>query len=102
MKYQWTLGQTNRTILVFIQNSSSTTGAGLTGVAHSDLTARYIRVETDNDVTISTITMANLASLTAAHADGGWEQVDATNAPGWYRFDIPDGALATGAWSVGI
>lgn len=102
MKFQWKSGLTDRTLLVFVQDSSVSTGAGKTGVTAAMLTARYMRVETDNDVTITTITMAALTALTDAHSDGGWFEIDATNAKGWYRFDIPDGALAAGAWSVGI
>lgn len=95
-------GVTDQTLLVFVQDSSSTTGAGLTGVAHSDVTARYVRVEDDNDVVVSTITMAALSALTDDHSDGGWFEVDSTNLPGWYRWDIPDGAFAAGATEVGI
>lgn len=101
-KYSWLAGTTDRTILVFVQDSSSTTGDGLASLAAADFTARYIRVETDNDVTIATLSLSDLSALTDAHTDGGIFPVDNTNAPGWYRLDIPDAVLAAGAWSAGI
>lgn len=102
MKYSWPADSTDRTVLVFIQDASATDGSGLSGVAYDDLTARYIRVETDNDVTINTLTLSALSALTDAHSDGGWFEVDATNAPGWYRLDLPDAVLAAGAWAAGV
>lgn len=101
MKQEVKAGQTDYTVLVFIPDSASTDGSGKTGLAHSDMTVSYTRVETDNDVTTSgAVSMANLASLTAAHSDWGWEEVDSTNAPGLYRLDIADAVFATGAWSA--
>lgn len=102
MKLQVKLGKTDFTVVVFVQDSSSTTGAGLAGIAAADVNARLIRVETDNDVTIAQITLSDLSALTDAHADGGWFPVDATNAPGWYRLDLPDSTFASGAWSAGV
>lgn len=68
-----------------------------TGAAHSDVTASYLRQGGSR----TAITMANLSAIDAAHDDGGWEQADATNMPGLYRFDPPDAAFATGAdWVV--
>jgi len=46
------------------------------------------------------ITMATLASASAAHSNGGFILVDDTNQPGVYRVDIPDAAFATGAAEV--
>jgi hypothetical protein len=72
------------------------TGLPLTGVAHTDVTGSYVRTRG----TRTAITMANLAAPDSAHSDGGWEEVDGTNQPGLYRFDIPDAAFATGARAV--
>lgn len=101
-KYSWLAGSTDRTILIFVQDSSSTTGEGLASLAAADFTGRYIRVETDNDVTIATLTLSDLSALTDAHSDGGIFPVDNTNSPGWYRLDIPDAVIASGAWTAGI
>lgn len=101
-KYELKTGIVDRTIQVFLQDSSSTTGAGLPGVVAVELVASYIRVETDNDVTITQLTLNDLASLTAAHNDGGWIEINAALAPGWYRLDLPDAVFAAGAWSAGV
>jgi len=46
------------------------------------------------------ITLATLASVTAAYSSGGFIEVDATNHPGLYRLDIPNAALASGVDEV--
>lgn len=94
------IGTTDRTILVFIPDSASTTGAGKTALAHSAITVSYTRVETDNDVVNTDVTssMNALTNLTDAHNDWGWKEVSATLSPGLYRLDIADAVFATGAW----
>lgn len=44
----------------------------------------------------TSITEATLASLTTAHSDGGFLEIG----NGWYRFDVPDAAFATGVDKV--
>lgn len=94
------IGTTDRSILVFIADPASTDGGGKTGLAHSDVTVSYTRVETDNDVVNSDVTssMNALTNLTDAHNDWGWKEVSATLAPGLYRLDVADAVFATGAW----
>jgi hypothetical protein len=79
---------TSRSEYIFIQNSSSTTGAGLTGLVFNtaSLTAYYV-VERG---AATAITLVTLASSTAAFASGGFIAVDGTNMPGLYRFDVPN------------
>lgn len=92
-------GSTSISILLFIQNSSVTNGAGLTGLAYntSGLTAYYVRPgETATAITLVTQT------VTGAWSSGGFVEIDATNLPGWYRFDVPNAVLATGAISAGL
>lgn len=87
-------GSTSQSINVFIQDSSSTTGAGLTGLAFNtaSLTAHYALPRSAPVA----ITLATLAAVTSAYSSGGFREIDATNMPGWYRLDIPDAALASG------
>lgn len=87
------LNNTSRTEYVFIQNSSSTTGAGLTGLVFNSagLTADYV-VERGLR---QNITLATLATADAAWSSGGFIAVDGTNMPGLYRFDIPNAVFAT-------
>lgn len=94
-------GTTNLSDLIFIQDSSSTTGAGLTGVTASMLTVNYMRVEDDNDVTIASISMSDLTGTGTVHTDGGIEEISPA-APGWYRIDLPDAMFATGARFAGL
>lgn len=88
-------GSKKESVNVFIRDSSSTTGAGLTGLVFNSagLTAYYCRPRTS----ATAITLATLASATAAWSSGGFKEIDATNMPGWYRLDLPDAALAAGA-----
>jgi hypothetical protein len=68
-----------------------------TGTAHGSVTASYWR----QGGVRTAITPAALGSVNAAHSDGGWIEVDATNQPGLYRFDVPDAAFASGAdWVI--
>ena len=101
MKVLRTKGVTDQTLLVFVQDSSSTTGDGLTGITASMLTAYYARVEDDNDVVIAEISLIDAVGTGTAHADGVWEEIS-PNMPGWYRLDPPDACFATGASECGI
>ncbi len=87
-------GATSQTVNVFIQNSSSTTGAGLTGLVYNStgLTAYYVFPRAAS----AAITLVTLASATAAWSSGGFKEIDSTNCPGLYRFDIPNAVLASG------
>ena len=88
---------TDVTVYVFIQASNVTTGAGLTGLVYntSSLVASYVRpLGSRTAITLATQT------VTGAHSDGGFVEVDATNMPGVYRLDLPDAVCATGVGSV--
>jgi len=87
-------GSTDQTFLVYAVDDL--TGLPKTGLAHSSITARYVRTRG----AAATITTVALAAADSAHADGGWYEIDATNCKGWYRFDGPDAAFATGADEV--
>jgi hypothetical protein len=91
-KLSITPGATDQTVYVFVPDSASTTGGGKTGIAHNaaGLTCYYVRERGS----ATQLTLASLASATAAHADGGWFEVDATNMPGVYRLDLSDAILA--------
>jgi hypothetical protein len=89
-------GATDQTVYVFIQDSGDTTVAGLTGLVYNaaGLVASYVRpLGSRVAITLATQT------VTGAHADGGFVEVDATNMPGIYRLDLPDAAVASGVIS---
>lgn len=92
-------GLTSKTINIFIQDSRSASGAGLTGLVFNTagLTA-YYALPLAASVAISLVT---LAAVTTAYASGGFKEIDATNMPGWYRLDLPNAAIASGTF-VGV
>ena len=83
----------NRSEYVFVQDSASTTGGGKTGIAFNaaSFTAYYVRP----GGSATAITLAT-QTVTGAWSSGGWVEVNATNLPGIYRFDIPNAVFATG------
>ena len=90
-------GSTDFIYYVFLQDSSSSTGEGLTGLAYntSNLTAYYVR-NGAAAVEISLVTQ----TVTGAHTDGGFVEVNATYCPGLYRIDLPDAMIAAGVTDV--
>ncbi|MFN9110157.1 MAG: hypothetical protein ACK5XN_08830, partial [Bacteroidota bacterium] len=86
-------GSTSVRRLIFVGDSSSTTGAGLANLLHntSGLVAYYFAGDLSNEVQI-TLATATLGSYTS----GGFVAVDNTNMPGWYEIGIPDAALDGG------
>lgn len=93
MKLSILAGSTSQTVNIFIRDSSSSTGAGLTGLAFNtaSLTAYY---SLPRAAAVS-ITLAT-QTVTGAFSSGGFVEISSANMPGWYRFDIPDAALASG------
>lgn len=88
----------NRSEYVFVQDSTSTTGGGKTGIAYNaaGLTAYYVRPPVGGTGgTAVSITLAT-QTVSGSWSSGGWVEVDATNLPGIYRFDIPNAVFATG------
>ena len=86
-------GSTSIRRLIFVGDSSSTTGAGLANLLHntSGLVAYYFAGDLSNEVQI-TLATATLGSYTS----GGFVAVDNSNMPGWYEIGIPDAALDGG------
>ena len=98
MKLKIKEGTTSKLVRVFIQDSSSTTGAGLTGLVYnsSGLTAHYLP---EGDATATAITLATMTVGT--WATGGFKEVDSTNMPGVYEVGLPDAVVdATSEGSV--
>jgi hypothetical protein len=85
---------TSQTIDIFVLDSSSTVGAGLTGLVFNTagLTCYYRKGALG---TPTAITLATLATVGTAWSSGGFIAVDGTNMPGVYRLDIPNVVLDT-------
>ena len=97
MKLALKKASTDVTVYVFIQDSSKTDGSGLTGLVYNSasLVASQVRPLTARvAITLATQT------VTGAHSDGGFVEVDATNMPGVYRLDLPDAVCVTGVDSA--
>jgi hypothetical protein len=94
MKLSIKAGATSQTVNVFIQDSTSTTGAGLSGLVFntSGLIAYYALPLSAS----AQITLVTLAAVTTAYTSGGFKEIDATNMKGWYRLDLPNAAIASG------
>ena len=86
-------GSTSVRRLIFIADTSSTTGAGLANLVFnsSNLVAYYYAGDLSNEVQITLVT-ATLGTF----ASGGFVAVDNTNMPGWYEIGIPDAAMDGG------
>ena len=90
-------GTTSKRRLIFIADSSSTTGAGLANLVFNSagLVAYYYASDLANEVQV-TLVAATLGTYTS----GGLVAVDNTNMPGWYEFGVPDASLDAGTEAV--
>ena len=93
------LGSTSNIIPVWLADSSSAVGAGLSGLTSgsSGLLAYFHR---DTDTTATQIVLTSMTSGT--FTPSGFVEVDATHMKGEYQVGVPDTAFATGAKSVTI
>jgi len=89
-------GTTSKRIEVFLQDASSTTGGGLTGLVYNSTNlACYYSREDDGNAGGTVISLATMTRGTWATA--GFVEKDATNLPGIYQLGIPNAVLASGA-----
>lgn len=86
-------GSTDQTIDVFIQDSSSTVGAGLTGLVYNtaSLVCYYRKGATGSATALTLATQ----TVGGAHSDGGFVEISSANMPGMYRLDLSDTIVAT-------
>ena len=87
-----TKDSTDVSVLLYI--ADNTDGTPETGVVYNTagIDLKYRR----DGAAATSITEATLAALTTAHTDGGFLEIG----NGWYRFDVPDAAFATGVDKV--
>lgn len=88
-------GDTDKTIYVRLRDA--TTGLAKTALAYNSAGAvcSYVLPRAAR----AAITLAT-QTVTGAHSDGGFVEVDATNCKGLYRLDLPDAAIASGAYTL--
>lgn len=91
-------GAVSQILQIYVLNSGSTTGAGLSTLAFNtaSLTAQYHR---DTDAVSSSIPL--IAMTSGTFTSGGFVAIDTTNMPGWYQFCPPNACFSAGN-SVGI
>ena len=83
---------------VYVRLRDSTTGLAKTGLTFESAgNACYYTLPLAVDVQIPLVT---LAAPTTSYSSGGFVQVDATTSKGLYRLDLPDAAIASGAFVV--
>lgn len=94
-----TAGATSKTVDVQLVQKAAATSPGdpLTALAFntSSLTAYYRKGATG---TATSITLAT-QTVGGAWSSGGFVEVSSTNAPGLYRFDVPDTVIATAGFA---
>lgn len=92
-------GATSKCYRVFVSDSSSTTGAGLTGLAHdsASLTCYYQR---EGESSATSITLAS--STLGTYTSGAFKEISSSNMPGFYEFCPPNAAIAAGVSEVAI
>ena len=98
MSEQLYAGDTSQSIDVFLQDSSSATGAGLTGLVYNSagLTAYYRKGSTGSATAITLATQ----TVGGAYSSGGFVEVDSTNMPGVYRLDVPNAVIDTSGYAT--
>lgn len=87
-------GATSQSVNVFIQDSSSTVGAGLSGLVYNTGSLAAYYTFAGANATATAITLATLATVTTAWSSGGFIEIDATHMKGLYRLDLPNAVLA--------
>jgi hypothetical protein len=88
-------GATSQSVNVLVLDSSSTVGAGLSGLAYNTASLAAYYTFAGANTTATAITLATLAGVTSAWATGGFIEIDATHMKGLYRLDLPNAVLAT-------
>jgi hypothetical protein len=86
-------GLTSQTIDIFLQDSSSSTGQGLSGLVFNSasLVASYRKGATGSRTAITLATQ----TVGGAFSSGGFVEIDATDMKGVYRVDLPNAAVDT-------
>lgn len=96
-------GSTGHILTLYVQDATKSDGSGITGLtnASSGLACGYKRNTGSAAVVVTLDTIATLGTYgTYAAGHGGFKEIDATNLPGYYEFQAPDAAFASGAKSV--
>jgi hypothetical protein len=98
-----TAGTTSYIMTLMAYDSSSTVGAGKTGITYNGgITCYYKRSNGSADVSCTINTITTLGTYAGSATNAAWKEVDSTNMPGVYELHIPNNAFASGATDVMI
>ena len=92
-------GRTSLLVRIFIQDSSSTVGAGLTGLTSGSAGLVCYRARDDDGNAAATQVVLS-AGTRGTWSSGGFVEKDATNMPGVYELGLPNAGQATGSETV--
>lgn len=92
-------GKTSKIVQIFIQDSTSTTGAGKTGLTSGSTGLICYRARTDDGNAAGTQLVLS-AGTRGTWSSGGFVEKDATNMPGVYELGLDNAGIATGADQV--
>lgn len=96
-KFSVLAGSTSRSFTVFIEDSTVTTGAGKTGLTFASFPTSHAYYTWSGAFAAShVITLVTIPSNGSSFTSSGFREIDATNMPGYYRFDAPNAALIAG------
>jgi hypothetical protein len=89
-------GKTDVTVYFHLRDDDN--GLSKTGLLYNSAgaVASYVRTRGAR----TAISLATLAAANSAHSNGGFKEVDGTNAKGLYRLDVADAAFASGVDEV--
>lgn len=95
-KLSLNVGTSAQRVMVFIQDSTLTTGAGKTGLTNASSGLKWYYAREDDGNAGGTAVSASTATK-GSYTAGGFIEKDATNMPGIYEIGIPNSALQTGS-----
>lgn len=96
MKIPVVKGATSVRIWIFIADSSSTTGAGLTGLTSGSAGLVCYRAR-DDDGNAGGTAISLSGGTRGTWSSGGFVEKDSANMPGWYELGVPNAAIVTGS-----
>jgi len=95
-------GTTSKVAHIFVQDTTSTTGAGKTGLVNTDFTAYYIRPGATAAVASTVNSITTLGTYAGSATNCAIREVSAANMPGVYEFHFANNMLATGVEQVSV
>jgi hypothetical protein len=96
-KFSALAGSTSRSFIIFVADSTVTTGAGKTGLTFASFPSSHAYYTWSGaNAGSHVITLVTIAANGSSFTSSGFREIDATNMPGYYRFDAPNAALVAG------